>query len=61
MSITFYFWRRLKKVLLHTYVVAGRRLLKNTVDSPEHSLNKILVSREFSERNDWAHAMSIIG
>ena len=31
MSITFYFLRGLKKVLLHTYVVAGRRLLKNTV------------------------------
>ena len=25
------FLRALKKVLLHTYVVAGRRLLKNTV------------------------------
>ena len=31
MSITFHFLRGLKKVLLHTYVVAGRRLLKNTV------------------------------
>ena len=31
MSITFHFLRGLKKVLLHTYVVADRRLLKNTV------------------------------
>ena len=31
MSFTFYFLRGVKKVLLHTYVVAGRRLLQNTV------------------------------
>ena len=31
MSRISYFFRGLKKVLLHTYVVAGRRLLKNTV------------------------------
>ena len=31
MSRISYFLRGLKKVLLHTYVVAGRRLLKNTV------------------------------
>ena len=33
MSRISYFLRGLKKVLLHTYVVAGRRLLKNTVFS----------------------------
>ena len=33
MIITFYFLRGLKKVLQHTYVVAGRRLLKNTVEN----------------------------
>ena len=36
MSITFYFLKGLKKVLLHTYVVAGRRLLKDTVDDQEN-------------------------
>ena len=45
MSITFHFLRGLKKVLLHTYVVAGRRLLKNTVPpgdlSPRRQISRL--------------------
>ena len=49
MSITFYFLRGLKKVLLHTYVVAGRRLLKNTVKHPLFDLLITFKIMQFSK------------